>query len=95
MFITAYERGLCACMCVCVRVCVCESGVRVEGDVSPSTHCGFYKSAGSFSRQKNKINKQIKFCTDILDPQRTNPNDSVDPNFSFSATRRSKMSLIL
>ena len=79
-------------MYVCVCACVCESGVRVEGDVSPSTHCGFYKSAGSFSRQKNKINK---FCTDILDPQRTNPNDSVDPNFSFSATRRSKMSLIL
>ncbi len=43
---------VCVCVCVCACVRVCE--VKVEGDVSTSSHCGFFKSACSFSLQKRK-----------------------------------------
>lgn len=37
-------------------VCECVSEVKVEGDVSPSSHCDYFKSAGSFfPLKKDKI----------------------------------------
>lgn len=45
VFTEAYERGLCACNGVCL-------GVKVAGDVDPSSHHGLCKGAGLFHLKK-------------------------------------------